>query len=239
MPTYSSEFQQDAQTRNQTAWANGVSLAFVNGGIRVSVARKISPMKTPTRDYSSLIDRIKAGDDGAMSQLIKQYGPTMERIAEQMVGRLLQAHVDAQDIVQAVSVTLWLGIQTETFHVPSPDHLLALAKTLLSRQVARHWRMLKNEVAVKVDSSLADTVPDRDLSAAFKEAEIVRVDELLNKFLAQMDAVEQRLVTMRFHGRTTAEAAKELGLDPGFLRVRLGRLRQRLGKLWDQIESNA
>ena len=194
------------------------------------------------QDYSTLISRIKNGDDEAMCALIERYGPTMERMAEQMVGRVLQAHVDAVDAVQAVHITLWVGIRTGRFVVPTPDHLLALAKTLISRQVARYWRTVKTEMTVKLDSSMAETLPDRDLSAAFQETESqknLEVDELLDKFLGQMDEIDQRLVKMRFHGFTTSEAATTLQVDSGFLRVRLGRLRRKFANLWPQLEAHA
>ena len=199
-------------------------------------------MPKVAQDFSTLVNRIKNGDDDAMCALIKKYGPTMERFAEQMVGRVLQAHVDAADAVQAVHITLWVGIRTGRFVVPTPDHLLALAKTLISRQVARYWRTIKTEMTVKLDSSMAETLQDRDLAAAFQDTESrnnLEVDELLEKFLSQMDEIDQRLVKMRFHGYTTSEAASSLQVDSGFLRVRLGRLRRKFANLWPQLEQQA
>jgi len=42
------------------------------------------------------------------------------------------------------------------------------------------------------------------------------------------DSQDRRLVELRLQGYSTAEVAREMNLDSRFLRVRLGRLRQRL-----------
>jgi len=44
---------------------------------------------------------------------------------------------------------------------------------------------------------------------------------------------------MRFLGYTTSEAANYLRVDSGFLRVRLGRLRQRFASFLPLLESKA
>jgi RNA polymerase sigma-70 factor (ECF subfamily) len=52
--------------------------------------------------------------------------------------------------------------------------------------------------------------------------------EELDHVLGALGPLDRRLVDLRLRGYSTAEAARELGLDPHHLRVRLGRLRQRL-----------
>lgn len=46
--------------------------------------------------------------------------------------------------------------------------------------------------------------------------------------MSTLDETERRLIELRLEGCTTAEVARQLGLDPDVLRVRLGRLRRRL-----------
>jgi RNA polymerase sigma factor (sigma-70 family) len=193
-------------------------------------------------EFLVLLQRIKNRDDGAMCKLIEYYGGAMERLAEKLIGPALQSHLDPADAVQTVQLTLWVGIRTGQFVVPSPSHLLALTKTLLRRHIARYWRKVKSEMASTLSSSMIETVVERDLSAALREAEQHRkldVDEFLEQFLTQIDEIDQQLVKMRFHGYTTAEAAENLQLDPGFLRVRLSRLRIKFANLWPLLESKA
>jgi RNA polymerase sigma factor (sigma-70 family) len=199
-------------------------------------------MPNVKQDFTALVERVKQRDDGAMCRLIEQYGTEMLRFAEKLVGQALQAHLDAADAVQTVQVTLWVGIRTGRFSVPTPDHFLALAKVLLRRHIARCWRKAKNEMARTLEGRLIDTMSDQDFSSAFKSAEPqnhMEVDELLERFLSQVDEIDQQLVKMRFLGYTTSEAANRLQLDSGFLRVRLGRLRQRFANFLPLLESKA
>ena len=132
---------------------------------------------------------------------------------------------------------MWVGIHTGRFDVPNPDQFLALAKTLISRQVARYWRKVKSEMAVK-DISMAETLTDGDLFVAFSEPQPgteMEIDELLEKVLSQIDGIDRRLVMMRFQGYTKSEAAASLQVDSGFLRVRLGRLRRKFADLWTRL----
>jgi RNA polymerase sigma factor (sigma-70 family) len=192
-----------------------------------------------SKDFNDLVEQIKGQNDGAMCQLVKVYGPTMERIAEKLIGPALQAQLDPADIVQNVQVTLWVGIRSGRFSVPTPHQFLALAKTLLQRRIARYWRKVKLEMASTVDGKLLGTISDDDLSGLFnvtKNDQALDVDEILERFLSRVDETDRQLIRMRFLGYTTAEAAQALQLDAGFLRVRLGRLRRRFANLWPHLE---
>jgi RNA polymerase sigma factor (sigma-70 family) len=196
-------------------------------------------MTMATEDFASLVKRVRQGDDAAMGKLIERYGAGMQRLAQQLIGRQLRAHLDALDLVQTVQITLWMGIRSGRFMVPTPESLFALVKTLLRFQVARHWRAAKNEMTATVESNLNATVVDERLLSAPKEKdphERMEFDELLEQFLGQLDDVDQRLVRLRFQGCTTAEAAKYLQVDPGYLRVRLGRLRKKFVGFWPEDE---
>ena len=162
-----------------------------------------------TKDFLDLIEQIKNRDDGAMCQLVKAYGPAMERIAGKLVGQALQAQLDPADVVQNVQITLWVGIRSGQFNVRTPVQFLALAKTLLRRQMARHWRKIKTEMTSTVDGQLIGTLPDQDVSALLNRAEknqSLEVDEILERFLSQVDEIDKQLIKMRFRGYTTAEA---------------------------------
>lgn len=193
------------------------------------------------KEFLELVERIKKRDDGAMCRLVKVYGPAMERIAEKLIGQPLQSQLDPADVVQNVQVTLWVGIRSGRFSVPTPKHFLALAKLLLRRHIARCWRKAKLEMASTVEGRLNGTVSDQHISLLCKEPakeKSLEVDEILKDFLERVDEIDQQLIRLRFRGYTTAEAARALKLTPGFLRVRLGRLRMRFAKLWPQLESN-
>ena len=162
--------------------------------------------------------------------LIEHHSPIMQRIAENLIGPALRAQVDAADLVQSVQLTLWMGLRTGKFVVPNSESLLALAKTLLRRQVARCWRTAKLEMTATLEANFVETIIDQNLYASTADADPGRgtdFDDLMEKFLGQLDKVDQCLVKLRFQGYTTAEAANSLQIDSAYLRVRLGRLRKK------------
>lgn len=193
-----------------------------------------------TDNYAVMVERIQQGDDSAMCGLIDMHGMEMKRMASGLVGKALQSHLDADDAVQTVHVAMWVGIRTKRFDVPTSDHFLALARTLLRRQVARFWRKAKSQRTTCLDGSLIDTICDQDLSAAAQPEpqQTLEVDEFLERFLGRLDETDQQLVKMRFLGYKTSEAARRLNLAPGYLRMRLIRLRQRFAHLWRKLKRN-
>jgi RNA polymerase sigma-70 factor (ECF subfamily) len=184
-------------------------------------------------EFAELVVLVKAGDDWAMAELMKRYAEPMRRTAGQLIGRTLQAQLDSVDLVQSVQLILWLGLRAGRFSVTSPEGLLALAKVLLRRKIARYCRSLKPATMTgTIEGVLSTTLIDQQLVSASPDTDPQRsaeFDDLVEHFLAQLDDLDQQLVKLRFQGYSTADAARHLRLEPGFLRVRLGRLRKRFG----------
>jgi RNA polymerase sigma-70 factor (ECF subfamily) len=173
-------------------------------------------------EFADLLERVKAGDALALSQLMNHYHAAFDRAARKLLGRALQPHLDSEDLVQSVAIILWQGLRDGNFEVENPEQLLALAKVLLQRRAARHWRRLKP----LADRATNGGVEDRPVSETASWG--ADFDDAMERLLSQFSDIDRRLVELRFQGHSTAEAARLLNLDPGFLRVRLARLRQHL-----------
>jgi RNA polymerase sigma factor (sigma-70 family) len=199
-------------------------------------------MQETTSKFGQLVQRVKTGDDSAMTDLMEEYSEPLRRTAAQLIGKALRSQLDSADLVQSVQIILWLGLRTGKFSVATPDNLLALARTLLRRKVARYWRTVKAPVTTISDVSLIDTVVDQAIFPLRHESnpqESSEFDDLVEHFLEHLGDLDRRLVKLRFQGFSTAAAARQLKLDPGFLRVRLGRLRKRFAEFRNLIASSA
>jgi RNA polymerase sigma-70 factor, ECF subfamily len=190
-------------------------------------------MVADTTDFAELVDRVKAGDDLAMAQLIKQHEGALLRTASALIGRSLQSSLDSVDLVQSVQMVMWVGLRTGKFSLPTPEQWLGLAKVLLKRKVARHCRSIQPQAHATLDGALRDTVKDMAIFTPPTEndpSEKAEFDDLVENFLSQLDGLDRELVKLRFEGHSTADVARKLNLDAGVLRVRLGRLRKRFGE---------
>src|SRR5688572_7089323 len=136
-------------------------------------------------EFQALVGRVQAGDAGAMADLIETYDDALLRSAEKLVGKFLRSHLDALDLVQSVHLILWRGLCEGKLTAANPKALLALAKVVLRRVVARHWRAAKQQMTSSLDAKLFDTVVDRPLMPACPQptpAKSTELEDLLRSF---------------------------------------------------------
>jgi hypothetical protein len=64
-------------------------------------------------------------------------------------------------------------------------------------------------------------------------ARAVELADLLKHLTKYMDRTEKALVELRLQDHTITSAAQQLGLDPNYARVILGRMKKRLAGMFD------
>ena len=179
--------------------------------------------------YDALLERARAGDEGAVARLIETCEPEIRRVARAHLGRLLRPHLDSVDVAQSVQIALLLGLREGRLDVSSPDKLIGLAAAMVRHKVADQWRRVRRR-----DGLLKRGIEARDLGAllaseAGGDPAVARErDEQVEQVLAELPADERSILELRLLGHSTADVARALGLNADVLRVRLSRLRKRL-----------
>jgi hypothetical protein len=69
-------------------------------------------------------------------------------MADRLIASSLCAHLDAEDLVQGVSIILRQGLRDGKLEIEGPQQLIRLAGTLLRRQAARGAQRLKSALAL-------------------------------------------------------------------------------------------
>ena len=186
-------------------------------------------MPETENEFAALLARARLGDAAALEELARRYEPEVRLVAHVQLGPALRPHLDSMDLVQSVHRSLMLGLRAGKFEVGSSDQLVALALTLVRRKVARKWRHLRRQQRLSSGPGGELARALASLAAPGTEpAEAAQIDDSLRHLCAAMDETERRVIELRLEGHSTAEVARELGLDADVLRVRLSRLRQRL-----------
>lgn len=188
-------------------------------------------MSEGPQSFLCLLECAQQGDEDALAHLMDCYEGVIRRAARGMLGPLLQSHLDSLDLVQSVHRTILGGLQKKRFTFSCPEQLIALALTLVRRKVARHWRKCKQEPPQSNLSQMErmNSPAANSLSTEWDPAEMAQFNDSIQHLLNHLDdKVDRQLLSLRLQGLSTADVARQLGLDSGFLRVRLGRLRQRL-----------
>lgn len=182
------------------------------------------------QDFPKLLERVRAGSEAALAELVERHGDVIRRSAHAMLGPLLRPHLDTMDLFQSLHRTLLIGLRDQKFDVSTPEKLIALTATLLRRKVARHWRKLRHQselISSQVDPNTQPAEANHDAVGADPAQVLSQTDEV-QRLLASLDQLDRRLLELRLVGHSTADAARQLGIEPAIMRVRLARLRRRL-----------
>jgi RNA polymerase sigma factor (sigma-70 family) len=182
-------------------------------------------------DFAELLERARQGDASALTELVRQYEPEIRLAARVRLGPALRPYVDSMDLVQSVHGSLIRGLRQNRFDFSSPEELLALAVTLVRNKVARCWRRARRQVRPSPGGDDGRGVEQLLISLSSPGDDPVRVAQFRDQvrhLCGSLDETDRRLVELRLQGHSTAEAARQLGLNADVLRVRLSRLRQRL-----------
>jgi len=184
-----------------------------------------------TQSFPDLLARARAGDVGAMTEIVRTYEREVRIVARVLLGPALRPHLDSLDLVQSVHRSLIVGLRQDRFDISTPENLVALALTVVRRKVARKWRRDRRqqrlshgpeqgEDLARTLESLTSTETDPARAAALNDA--------IRQLCRSLSEPERRVMELRLSGYSTAEAARELGADADVLRAHLSRLRQRL-----------
>ena len=175
-------------------------------------------------DFTDLIARARAGETAAIATLARLYEPEVRIYARVHLGPALRPYLDSMDLVQSVHRSLLVGLRHQKFALTGPEHLVALALTMVRRKIARKWRRHQRQ-----DRHLTTSLPQllSTLSCAEPPA-VAQLQDSLEKLCARLSDKDQQIIQLRLQGLTTAESASALGMTADVFRVTLSRLRRRL-----------
>jgi len=182
-------------------------------------------------DFDELLKRVQQGDAAALESLVEHYEYEVRLAARSLLGPALRPYLDSIDLTQSVHFALLDGMQRDKLQIGSPEHLVALAVTIVRRKVARHWRRLKHQQRMENwqgDDRDVDTLLESLLDREDDPARAAQVAEEVETILSGLSGDQRRLIELRLQGYSTADAARLMGVDADVLRVRLSRLRKDL-----------
>src|SRR5262245_32797897 len=176
----------------------------------------------PANEFAELLERVRQGDRAALVSLLTQYEPALRRFARAHLGPTLRPHADSLDLVQSAHKSLMIALWSNRYEFASPEKLLALAKTILQRKVARlaertgrQQRPVAGPGAAARATGLFPSLP----SAEAGPAETAEFHNALDHVCRQLNERERRILALLLQGHTRKEIAEELGEDPHAFRV--------------------
>lgn len=192
-------------------------------------------MHTASDQIAQLFAAARQGDENAILAIVTRFEPELRIVARQRLAPALHPYLDSMDLVQSVQKSLLRGIRQQRFDITSQERLLGLLHVMLRRKVARQWRKHRRQIRLGTAATDGDELPPDPLALipdnAAGPARQSMNHEQIERLLGKLDACDRELIQLRLEGRTTAEAARMMQLNPDVVRVRLSRLRRRLREM--------
>ena len=172
----------------------------------------------------SALQRVAAGDVGAVQQCIDRYGGVVWSLAR----RLCRTQADAEDAVQDVFIALW---ESAAGFDPNRGAEITYVSTIARRKlIDRARKEVRDRDLLSRAASLSEP------GVRQEQGELERADEVWRavRALSQLTADEQRVVKLAVHYGLTHEAiARHTGLPLGTVKTRIRRGLLRVREMLD------
>jgi RNA polymerase sigma-70 factor (ECF subfamily) len=177
--------------------------------------------------FKDLMRRVRAGDQQAAAELVRQYEPEIRReVRVRLTDPGLRRVLDSVDICQSVLGNFFARAALGQFDLKEPRQLLALLLTMArnrltdwARRQRAERRNQNREVSLEEDIKRGQEPCAADPSPS----QLVAGKELLEQVRIRMTDYERRIADERAAGADWAQIAAQLGDTPEALRKRLTR----------------
>jgi RNA polymerase sigma factor (sigma-70 family) len=186
--------------------------------------------------FTEFMRRIRAGDEQAAADLVRQYEPLIRReVRINLEDRHLSQLFDSMDISQSVLFSFFVRTAAGQYDLEQPDQLLKLLVTMARNKLAtaarrehRQRRDRRRTTNTGAAGPLAD-VADRNLAPD----EQIAAKELLVRLGQSLSEEERHLAELRKQGLAWADIATQLGGTAQARRMQLARAIDRVAQEFD------
>jgi RNA polymerase sigma-70 factor (ECF subfamily) len=192
--------------------------------------------------FADYLRRIRAGDEQAAADLVRQYEPFIRReVRLRLRDRRLRRVLDSLDVCQSVLASFFVRAAAGQYDLERPENLLQLLVAMTRNKVAFHSRQQHRQrrdprrIAADSPQQLA-----RAVSADPTPSQLVAGRDLLEEVRRRLTVEERRLADLRGEGRAWEDIATQLGGTAQARRMQLARALDRVaGQLGLDEESHA
>lgn len=180
--------------------------------------------------FDEFIRRIRAGNDQAAAEFVRQYEPLIRReVRLHLDDERLRRAFDSLDVCQSVLGSFFARTALGEYDLETPEHLVKLLVVMTCNKVAgaarRERRQRRDHRRIAGPEEL-EAVADPGLSPS----EQVSGQELLERFRASFTDEERAIAGFRRDGLGWAEIADRMGSTAQARRMQFARAMQRVSR---------
>jgi RNA polymerase sigma-70 factor (ECF subfamily) len=188
--------------------------------------------------FAEFLSRIRAGDDEAAKELVRQYEPLIRREVRMLIGddRLNRAF-DSMDVSQSVLASFFKRAEAGSYQIEQFEQLakllVAMARNKLVSRVRSERRLIRDARRLTAEPDVLEQLVD---SRASPSEHLARREEL-ELFKSALSDEERAIYELRTEGLSWAEVAARLGGTGQARRMQFSRGLQRLERQLERHES--
>jgi RNA polymerase sigma-70 factor (ECF subfamily) len=180
--------------------------------------------------FATFLTRIRAGDDQAAADLVREYEPLIRReIRLRLTDRSVTRLHDDEDVCQSVLASFFVRASLGQYNLNDPSQLrqllLSMARNKLAYAARSEYAQKRGGGRDTVEAVEELAVPHRGASPS----RVVAGRELLEQVRRRLSDEERRVAELRSQGFDWAEVARQLGGTPDMRRMQLTRALDRVG----------
>lgn len=185
---------------------------------------------TSDDSFQVLLRRVRAGDQVAAAQVVRQCEPELRRIVRlRLTDPRMRRVLDSMDICQSVLGNFFVRVAAGQFDLDTPEQLLGLLATMarnkVLNQVERNQAGRRDQRRMTADGDAAlNIVADAQESPS----QIVAGQELQLKVRELLTDEERQIADRRANGESWEQIATAMGDKPDALRKKLTRAMDRV-----------
>jgi RNA polymerase sigma-70 factor (ECF subfamily) len=181
--------------------------------------------------FQELIARVRAGDQEAARELLRQYEPTIRRtIHVRLTDPRLRRVFDSTDICQSVFGSFFVRAALGQYDLQGPQQLLRLLLDMSRKKIIdleRKQRAARRDFRrIRVAEELHSNLPAADATPS----QLVSDAEMLQEVRKRLSPEERYLAEQRSLGREWDSIAAEQGESSEALRKKLTRAIERVAR---------
>ncbi len=171
---------------------------------------------------SKIIELFFERSESAIFELSKKYGSLCNKIA----GNILNDFLDCEECVNSAFLGVWNSIPPQN---PSPlvSYLARIVRNLAIKKYRQNHAAKRNNSFDTTLNELENCFPDSN--SVENEMDAKELSDFINEFLAKQNKENCVIFVLRyFYCFSVADIAKQVGLQPHNVSVKLSRTREKL-----------
>jgi RNA polymerase sigma-70 factor (ECF subfamily) len=179
--------------------------------------------------FHELFGRVRAGDQQAAAELVRQYEPLIRRAVRfRLAGAGLAACLESMDICQSVVGSFFARAAAGQYDLSGPDDLVRLLTTMARHKLTSQVRRERAARRARRRATPAEVNDERLTAPGPSPSRVVADAELLREVARRLSPEERRLMELRREGLDWDAIAGKVGETSVVLRKRLSRALDRV-----------